>query len=1604
MVTRESQITLDTFDEDAYFDKMVTRGENHGMEGEKLLEWASAKVDAFRARLEEKDAKETRLKEEKEEREARLKEEKEEREARLREEREERERQRNHELELARLQARTPDSGVSSNGGQPRERAPPMQKYEDDGKQPLDTYIRSFESLVIANDGTEAEKIRWLLASMPPRLIALINELDSAQLKDYEKVKGTLLASQNFSPAECRARFVSAFPLKEENCSTFGSRKARLFNDWLQVAKCPDDKVVPFLIFDAIANDLPTDVLAYVRTQLKDEVNLDKSLAAVDEYLQHNQPGVRLCDIMRARRSDPKARSQQSAISHPAGHASHHGKGEGKKHHKGYAKHVGKPVSPPRTSIPSSSQVPSPKKDNSGKPKFRHYRGNGKYQSAPSQGVQPYSNSHHSSHRGGQHHHLATRSANAVEARPERACDNNVEDRYEAATVQFTEINDPQLVPKCPGTVNGVAAEIALDTGASGIFVDKRFVKEEDYTGQVVRLRVADGEPQLRRCCVIDLECKYYTGRAPAVALIKPLHPVLLGRVTNLAPVFQADLYNEDITRWNTPLVKSPPATPAATSGYDAMNLDKVPTDFAGPAAVSTRNVERGEFPPPLPDDAPLEPLKSRPDFAKLQQDCPSLKSWMARAAEGKTFTVRGGGQVTFALEDGVLRRHVTQDGHTVKQLVVPASLRRQAMYVAHHLPLSGHRGKAKTRRILQKAFAWPRMYTEIDRYVDSCPVCQSTSTAPVPKVPMGITKLSTEPFAKVAIDILGPINPASSRGKQFLLVYVDLATRYPDAVPLSSITTEAVAQALFEICSRVGFPEQVTSDNGSQFTSRHFEAFCNLLEMKHIRTSVYHAQSNGVCERYNGTLKRCLRKLVVDIPRQWDKYVPAALFSFRDTPHETTGYSPFELIYGHKVRGPVEFLAECWNSPTIEDDDRDVHDYILRFSSHLKKAWKAAHVAIKGQQQSAKLLFDKRARRRALTPGDRALLLLPTDTRKLMLRWKGPYTVVHRVTPDHYVLDVDGCNRQYHINQLKLYRENPEAHRDPALALSDASGSASTSEAATTQVLHYSHPLPPTLGYSSLEVETDLREWSFSEEAPLAAATALAMEDVQIPFDDGKDPAIPTHRKENVSDCVINPKLQPDQREQLNKVLEGHESVFNDLPGVTTTAEHHVRLTDSEPFRHSYGLPHQLSLQLKEDLDTWVRLGIVEKSNSPWCSPLLAVRKRDGSHRFCLDCRQLNSRTIFDGEPIADAEHIFSSLSKARYLSKMDLASGFWQVPLSETTKPLTAFSTRYGLYQFRVMPFGMVNAPGCFSRLMRTVLQGLDNVSCFIDDILVHSQDWSSHLLTLRKVLERLAEHGLHLKPSKCEIGFNQLQYLGHMVGEGVMSPVQDKVQAIKDMEKPSTVTQLRSFLGSVGYYQRFVPHFNSIAAPLQQMTSSKRGKNSPVTWTDEAERAFIKLKEALAGAPVLQLVKPDLPFILQTDASDQGLGAVLLQARSDNPTEVAPVRYASRKLRAAEQNYSTVEKEALAAYWAIKKFEVYLYGRHFVLRSDHRPLLYLQTADKLNPRLKRWALYMSLFKFTAQHVDGETNHLADLLSRRSLPITEEATAASLSLVSLP
>ena len=497
--------------------------------------------------------------------------------------------------------------------------------------------------------------------------------------------------------------------------------------------------------------------------------------------------------------------------------------------------------------------------------------------------------------------------------------------------------------------------------------------------------------------------------------------------------------------------------------------------------------------------------------------------------------------------------------------------------------------------------------------------------------------------------------------------------------------------------------------------------------------------------------------------------------------------------------------------------------------------------------------------------------------------------------------------------------------------------------------VCHFDLPLPPVTDLSRDELQEDLSCIWDEDQVIVHGATALAVEGEEYPVPDDRDPGIQTLREEYLEDVKVHSGLSRSQTAALEDLLQEFTDLFMDLPGVTSVLHHRVQLTYTTPFRHSYPMPHHLQGQLKQDLDRWLELGIVEPSNSPWCSPLLAVRKKDGTHRFCLDCRRLNAQTTFDAEPLHDPEYILTQLSGTRYLSKMDLASGFWQNELEDDTKPLTAFSTRQGLFQFCVMPFGMVNAPGVFSRLMRTVIRDVSGVTCFMDDILVANAEWEDHLTTLHTVFQHLRESELHLKPSRWEMAFPHLDYLGHHIGEGETRPLRDRAEDLCAIPKRRTLRELKSFLGSLGYYQRFIPGFNQRAVPLFDLQKGLKAHGSALQWTDEADLAFVDLRGALCNEPVLQLIDPSLGFVLQTDASDEGLGAVLLQARCVDPQDLTPVQFLSRRLRPAERNYSVVEREALAVYWAVKKFERYLYGCEFTLRTDHQPLLHLQHTDK-------------------------------------------------------
>ena len=297
--------------------------------------------------------------------------------------------------------------------------------------------------------------------------------------------------------------------------------------------------------------------------------------------------------------------------------------------------------------------------------------------------------------------------------------------------------------------------------------------------------------------------------------------------------------------------------------------------------------------------------------------------------------------------------------------------------------------------------------------------------------------------------------------------------------------------------------------------------------------------------------------------------------------------------------------------------------------------------------------------------------------------------------------------------------------------------------------------------------------------------------------------------------------------------------------------------------------------------------------------------------------------------------------------------------------------------------MPFGLVNAPATFSRLMRRVLRDSQSLDNYLDDVLAHTTDWTRHLSALRDFFQRIRGAKLTLRPSKCEIGEKTVSFLGHSLSEGVMLPRQETVDKILLAPPPRTLKQLQAFLGLASFYRKYVPNFAVIAAPLSDAT--KKGNPNEIVWTDIRESAFQELKKHISKPPILRLPDVSQSFILQTDASHIGIGAVLLQ--EDSAGEKRPVAFASRKLQPRESRYSTIERECLAIVWGITKFQEYLYGSEFILETDHQPLQYLRQAKFQNGRLMCWALTLQPYRFLLRAIRGQDNVGADCLSRNPL-----------------
>jgi hypothetical protein len=389
--------------------------------------------------------------------------------------------------------------------------------------------------------------------------------------------------------------------------------------------------------------------------------------------------------------------------------------------------------------------------------------------------------------------------------------------------------------------------------------------------------------------------------------------------------------------------------------------------------------------------------------------------------------------------------------------------------------------------------------------------------------------------------------------------------------------------------------------------------------------------------------------------------------------------------------------------------------------------------------------------------------------------------------------------------------------------------------------------------------------------------------------------------------------------------------------------------------------------------------MGIIERSDAAYASPMVLVKKSDGTYRMCINFKELNKITVFDPEPMMSPDDIFPKLSGSKFYSTFDFCKGYWAIPMEEISKDCTSFITPRGLMRFRVMPFGMVNAGSTYNRMVRKLLDGSKNLESYVDDIIGYSQDWAYHLGILRDLFERVKRANLSLKPSKCKIGFDSVDFLGHTLKTDFIGPQSETVGKILTMSRPQTKRQCRSLLGLINFYRRYIPDCATLVAPISDLTKSKAPNK--IEWGEIQESAFSKLKDILSSEPVLKLPDLQREFILQTDASNLGIGACLFQEHNGKKH---PVLYASKKLLDREQNYSVGEREALAIVWAVSKFHRFLYGRHFILESDHRPLQYLNSTDSKSPRLMRWSLALQPYRYTVKYIRGENNFCADYLSR--------------------
>ena len=800
----------------------------------------------------------------------------------------------------------------------------------------------------------------------------------------------------------------------------------------------------------------------------------------------------------------------------------------------------------------------------------------------------------------------------------------------------------------------------------------------------------------------------------------------------------------------------------------------------------------------------------SRSQLCKEQHSDPEISPLFDRALDENEMSQV---PVCYYVKNDILMRKwrppdvSADDEWTVNhQIVVPRAYRPEILNLAHETPMSGHLGVNKTYHKILNHFFWPGLKADVSQHCKSCHTCQMVGkpNQTIPKASLQPIPAFDEPFSRIIIDCVGPL-PKTKSGCQYLLTIMCASTRFPEAIPLRNIKTKTIVKALVKFFTFVGLPRSVQSDQGSNFMSGIFQQVMHELGIKQYKSSAYHLESQGALERFHQTLKNMIRSYCYDTEKDWDEGIHLLLFAVRESVQESLGFSPFELVFGHTVRGPLKLLKEKF----LSDDDSSLNllQYVSDFKNRLSKACEAARSNLKSAQSKMKLCYDENTQDRNFEPGDKVFALLPIPGKPLQARYYGPYTVDKKLSDVNYIVNTPGRRKQKqlcHINMLKKYIDR------------DSSVISSVNLVNTV-------PLEQN--------QMDSEDMNFVKSDP--ASSKLKNSDIL----------------KNLDQKLSH--LSSDKRLELKQLILEYEHLFPDIPSKTDKIYHDVELIDgSKPVKqHPYRMNPVKQQILRDEVQYLLDNDFIEPSQSEWSSPCILVPKPDGTFRMCLDYRKVNSVTKTDTFPIPRINDCIDNIGQAKYVTKFDLLKGFWQIPLTNRAKEISAFVTPDGLYQYKVMPFGMKNSPATFQRLVNNLIFNLAGCKAYIDDAIIFSEEWERHLQTIRNFFDRLSEAKLTVNLTKSEFCHANLTFLGHLVGQGLVKPVEAKVEAISDFPVPSGKRQLMRFLGMAGYYRKFCNNFSVIAEPLTNLL----GKRVKFIWTDNCQKSFEKLKAILKSAPV-------------------------------------------------------------------------------------------------------------------------------------------------------